>query len=409
MRTFFLTIGLCCAFIVVSSCGGDQQADVKRARTLRLWQFWSDASQRIVLDSLINAFEREHACTVEVTNLLWNDGKSKLQAAFNSGAPPDVVELGSDWIAQFSSAGVLHALPSDSAGIARFVPYAMPPAMWNRKVFAYPWTIDTRVLYVNTTIVPSAHKAGTSLDLAAMLRLAQSAQAAGHVGIGVNGADRHRLYKKILPMMWSYGGDVFDAQGRPALSSPQNVQALSMYADLARVGMVETQRQLDAAFLQGSVAFWNSGSWLLPKLAGTKRSDYAILPFPGVNGQPGVSFAGGEYLAVSAKSHNVDLATKLVQYLTNGVQSSAFCARVLEAGFPADKEFIEDERIMRDSHRSAFARQLRSARMTPVHPRWLDIEEVLEDAVVRVLYGELTPTQALEQAQQEVTQIVSAP
>jgi ABC-type glycerol-3-phosphate transport system substrate-binding protein len=47
--------------------------------------------------------------------------------------------------------------------------------------------------------------------------------------------------------------------------------------------------------------------------------------------------------------------------------------------------------------------------MTPVHPKWLDIEEVLEDAVVRVIYGERSPKQALDEAQQEVRRIVNAP
>jgi multiple sugar transport system substrate-binding protein len=259
MRLNLFASTLIGAAFILSSCADDGAKNVNSVRTVRFWQFWSDASQRAVLDSLIDEFERANACTVEVTNLLWNDGKSKLQAAFNSGAPPDVIELGSDWIAQFSSAGVLRSLASDSAGIARFVPYAMPPAMWNGKVYAYPWTIDTRVMYVNTTLVPTARDKAVPLGMSDVLVAARATQARGKNGIGINGADRHRLYKKILPMMWSFGGDIFDAQGRPVINSPQNIQALTMYADMSRVGMVETQRQLDAAFWQGNVAFWNSG------------------------------------------------------------------------------------------------------------------------------------------------------
>jgi multiple sugar transport system substrate-binding protein len=396
--------------LALTSCGGDDQP-VRNARTIRMWQFWSDAGQRAVLDSLIDIFEREHECTVEVTNLLWNDGKAKLQAAFNSGAPPDVVELGSDWIAQFSSAGVLLPLepPSDSSGTLRFISYTLAPAMWNDRIYAYPWTIDTRVMYANADLL---HRAGWTREITSMedlLGCARAVQGMGEYGFGANGADRHRLYKKILPMMWSYGGDVFDAQGRPTLNAAQNVRALTMYVELARTGFVETQRQIDAAFLQGRVGLWNSGSWILPKLAANPNLRYRIVPMPGVDGRPGVSFAGGEYLAVSAKAGNKQLARALVDYLTSGKVALGFCAAVTEAGFPADKAFARHPSISADARRAAFAAQLEHARMTPVHPRWLDIEEVLEDAVVEVLYGNRTPQQALDEAQQEVLQIVNAP
>lgn len=397
---------LCAAALALSLTSCAEETHTHATRTIRMWQFWSEPSQRAVLDSLLGVFEATHHCKVEVTNLLWNDGKAKLQAAFNSGAPPDVVELGSDWIAQFSSANVLLALPSDSTGIAHFVPYTLAPAVWNRNVYAYPWTIDTRVIYVNTSMTQKVKGAAEMQTMSDMLTVARAVHARGEFGFAANGADRHRLYKKILPMMWTFGGDVLDSLGTPVLNSAANVAALTMYADLARTGFVETQRQLDAAFLQGRVALWNSGSWILPKLAAHPSLSFNILPMPGHGGHPGVSFAGGEYLAVSAASKNVPLARKLVQYLTNGATSVQFCARVLEAGFPADKNYTMHPSIVLNPHRQAFARQLEHARMTPVHPRWLDIEEVIEDATVEVLYGNLTPQQALDAAQQDVLEIV---
>lgn len=409
MNTFARLLSFALILVALTGCGNSDTSDERAVRTVRFWQFWSDPAQRAALDTLLREFERTNDCTVEVTNLLWNDGKAKLQAAFNSGAPPDVIELGSDWIAQFSSAGVLLELPSDSAGIARFVPYTLSPAMWNRKAFAYPWTIDTRVMFVNTELAARSGASASVKTFSELLTSARAVQRSGTAGIGMNGADRHRLYKKILPMLWTYGGDVFDANGQPALNSSQNVAAVTMYADLARSGIVETQRQLDAMFLQGQTGFWNSGSWMLSKLAATTKLRYAIVPMPGIDGRPGVSFAGGEYLAVSKKAGNRDLARKLVAFLTHGEQSIRFCSQVAEAGFPADKNFVGHESLTRDPLRAAFAQQLQSARMTPVHPKWLDIEEVLEDAVVRVIYGERSPKQALDEAQQEVRRIVNAP
>lgn len=390
------------SMIVLSGCNRSETPE-QAPSTLRFWHFWSEPGHKAVLKDLIADFEKQNNCTVELTELSWNDGKAKLQAAFNSGAPPDVVELGSDWVAQFSGAGVLAEL--NSIDTTKLLPYSLSPGRYSGKLYAAPWVVDTRVLYVNTRL---AQKAGldstTSLD--GLLQASERIQAAGALGWGANGADAHRLYKKILPFFWTCGGDVLDDKGRCVLNSPQNVRALTLYADLARTGMIETQRQLDATFLQGRIGVWNSGSWLIKKLNAAKNLSVVAMPFPGIDSRAGVSFAGGEYLATSAGSKQRKLSEKLVQYLVSGATAKTFCLRVPEAGFPAAIDAYSDPALVSDPLKAVFARQLKSARMTPVHPRWLDIEAVLEGCVVRVLLGEASPEEALSQAHEEIVEII---
>jgi len=239
-----------------------------------------------------------------------------------------------------------------------------------------------------------------------LLALAEAVASKGSYGWGANGADAHRLYKKILPFMWSFGGDVLDKNGILVLNSTENVKAFTLYASLARTGFVETQRQLDAAFLQGKLAVWNSGSWLTKKIRINPALSVTPILMPGVGTNTGVSFAGGEYLAVSSATTNKQLSRDLVLFLTGGKQAVTFCIKVPEAGFPADKDYYQDSSLISDPVKKVFATQLEHARMTPVHPRWLDIESVLEDAVVRVLLGEATPEEALSKAQNEALAIV---
>lgn len=413
MNTVFRSISvlvLSSAVLAFSACSSGESDRPATSRTIRFWHFWSEPGQKAALQEVVKAFEAENKCTVELTELSWNDGKAKLQAAFNSGQAPDVVELGSDWVAQFSSSGVLMQLPGDSAGVGGFVPYSIAPGIWNNRCFAYPWTLDTRVMFANEGLLKQAGWTKDIQTLDDLLAAARAVQERGQYGFGANGADANRLYKKILPFMWTLGGDVFDATGRPVLNSPQNVRAFTLYADLARTGFVETQRQIDASFVQGKVALWPSGSWIIKKLKANPSLRYRLLAMPGTSegGQvvPGISFAGGEYLAVSAKTGNTQLSRDFVRYMTNGANAIKFCAKVTEAGFPADKAFFRDPSLTADADKAAFARQLEHARMTPVHPRWLDIQAVIEDAVVEVLYGNATPQQALDAAQQNVLQIV---
>jgi maltose-binding protein MalE len=44
--------------------------------------------------------------------------------------------------------------------------------------------------------------------------------------------------------------------------------------------------------------------------------------------------------------------------------------------------------------------------MTPVHPKWLDIEAIIEEAAVEALYGKKTSKQSLEDAQAKLKLII---
>lgn len=401
-RYFLLPSFIVTCVLLFAACG-DSSDRQPTTQTIRLWHFWSEPGHKAALRELLKDFEAQHHCAVELTELSWNDGKAKLQAAFNSGAPPDVVELGSDWVAQFSGAGVLKALRQIDT--STLIPYSIAPGRHAGALYAAPWVVDTRVIFVNAALL-GRHRIDSTITLDQLLSAAEGIHATGTFGWGANGADAHRLYKKILPFLWTFGGDVLDAQGRCVLYSPQNVRALTLYTDLSRAGMIETQRQLDAAFLQGRIAVWNSGSWLIKKIRSTPSINVAAIAFPGIDGQPGISFAGGEYLAVSSASRSPDLSEKLVQYLVSPAVAKSFCSKIPEAGFPAALAAYDDPSLQTDPLKAVFARQLRTARMTPVHPKWLDIEAMLEGAVVRVLLGEASPDQALKEAHSEIADII---
>jgi multiple sugar transport system substrate-binding protein len=399
----FWSVAIITCAIALGSCGGPDQTAVEKR--LRFWHFWSEPSQREALRRVVTAFEKETGATVELTELSWNDGKTKLMAAFSSNTAPDVVELGSDWVAQFSSAGVLMELPGDSTAVARFVDFSLAPGKWGNRTYAYPWIVDTRVWYANRSLLEKTGTRTMPTTLSELLTAAEAVQNSGASGIGTNGPDANRLYKKILPLLWTFGGDIFNAQGRPMLNAPENVQALEFYLSCSRTGIIETQRQIDAAFVQGDVGFWNSGAWLISKLAAS-NTPYTAFVMPSHNGRPGVAFAGGEYLAASKSTQQSVLARQFIRFMTSGKNAVKFCASVNEAGFPAEKSYFTDTTLVRLPAKAVFAKQLESARMTPVHPRWLDIQAVIEEAVVEALYGKRTPKDALDAAQDRILEIV---
>ncbi|MFI5201357.1 MAG: extracellular solute-binding protein [Candidatus Kapaibacterium sp.] len=386
---------------------------------LRFSNFWSEPSQRAAMDSLIAGFRREHPeIPVEVTELSWADGKMKLMAGFNSQTAPDVLELGSDWVAQFSSSGVLEQLDSDTAILPRFQnapAYSLPPGEWAGHYFAVPWLLDTRVIFINDDLLKktgdTSHRTygshGTDgWDWQKMQYFAAGISREHVAGIGVNGPDEHRLYKKFLPYVWSNGGDLFDSTGQPTMDEPQNIQALQFYIDQLKYGTMETQKNLDDAFALGRLGIWFSGSWLLPELAKASFHWHTKV-FPGNDGHDGESFAGGEYLAINSGSAMKREAELFLEYITRTDNELAFARDVNE--YPADMRSQSDSFYLHRREGSVFTAQLAHAKMTPVIPQWLDVEAIIEDEVSKALYKTETPEQAMRRMQRRAEERMKQP
>lgn len=398
---------LCC--LPLMFCNRKNQPDTSGTPTLQFWHFRSEPKHREAIQKLITRFEQENKCKISITLLNWGDGKTKLLAAFNSNTAPDVLELGSDWIAQFSAGGVLQNLSASGFTLHNYVNFASPPAMYGNKIYALPWIVDTRVMFYSKNLMKRAGVKSVPQTFDELFIACEKIRSLGDdvYGFGVNGSDEHRLYKKILSFFWSSGGDILDVSGKPVINSAANVKALESYITLARCGFVETQRQLDNMFIQGKIGFIVSGSWMLDKIKQENANlQYGAALVPALAGHNAISFAGANYLAINSRTEKSELAKKFISFMTNGENALEFCKQFSEAGFPADKKYVNAPYFATVPHRKIFAEQLLMSKMPPVHSQWLDMEKIIEEATVEALFGKKTARQALDDAQWQIAGIV---
>ena len=408
-RRFITLLSCFIVSILCANCTKEKPNSNGDGGTIKFWHFFSEPSQKDALMIQLNQFEKESGIKVEVSELSWNDGKTKLLAAFNSNTAPDVLELGSDWVAQFSSSGVLSE-QIDSA--KRFSPEISAPGIWSNKCFALPWVVDTRVLFFNKELLFNSgidtSVAVTSWDNVLKNSEIVKSKNPDAYGFGSNGPDKHRLYKKIVPFFWSNGGNIFSENGVPVVNSEANIGALQKYIELSRAGLIETQKSLDQTFLQGKIAYWISGSWLVEKIKkDNPKLQFGVSVLPSLKeGSPGVSFAGGEYLAINAKSNEQVKAKKLIDFLTSGKNALAF-GKALPGGMTPAELSVSDP-FLTTGTRAVFTEQLKNSKMTPVHPKWLDIEEIIEDEVSECLLAQKESKQALDDAQTRIVELLNS-
>jgi multiple sugar transport system substrate-binding protein len=366
-------------FVVILACSSPE----REKNVIRFWQFWSDVNTKPVIEELVAEFESQNpGIEVEITDLTWANGHDKLVISFAADNPPDLMELGSDWVAEFAANDLLFEIESDLPENFLY------PATWKGKTYGLPWLLASRVLFFNVDLLKQAD-VDVPQNWDELETACENIQELGddYFGFGCNSAEKHRLYKKFLPFLWSNDGRVLSEDGKKSeLDSPEASEALEYYLNLCDCGLIESQRRLEEYFREGKIGFVISGGWLLRRLRKFEPEfEYAITPFFKKDGTIGRSFFGGEYLSVYNKSKNKEMAVKLAEFLTTKTNAQRLCDAA-GFGFPP-----YPDPVISDSLSAVEAKQLLYAKSTPPTPLWVYIEQDLEDAIEAAMFDHGTP------------------
>ncbi|MFQ6003480.1 MAG: extracellular solute-binding protein [Candidatus Zixiibacteriota bacterium] len=403
-RTFHILI-----LLVLLSCGKKEEDFVN----LSWWQFWTNPEVKPTIVKLIKQFEKENPnIKVNLTDLTWSDGHEKIVVAFASGTAPDVLELGSDWVPEFSYQDVLLDVTSEAEKIKKeFLMWK--PATIEERAFGFPWILDTRVLFYNKDLMKKAgldpEKPPTTWDELIHCCEAISELKPEAYGFGANSAEPHRLYKKFLPFFWANGGKILSDDSRESeINKSEAVKALEFYKKLTQNGMMDTQAMLDEAFKHNKIGFVISGGWLLNDLRKNHPElsfGICLMPRPEPHRGTPASFAGGEFLVINKKTKNPFEALELIKFLIREDNCLKIC-QAIGSGFPSARGAGLNPYYRTDPYLTIFQEQLQYAISPPPHPKWVYIEEIIEKAVEEVMYDKKSPQDALDEAKSEIDKLL---
>lgn len=357
---------------------------------------------------------------VNVTALTWENAWEKINAAAKSGQGPDIVELGSTWVAAISAKGALEAISprqQQSVGGAQ----AFFPALWvstknakDGQVFAIPWYADARVAYYRTDVF---QKAGIQAN-EAFANWGSFKQAMQKInGIKLNGKTMAALgypgktdldiLHNLAPWIWNAGGDFLTSDLTSSrFNSPEALQAVSYFTSFSDEGLVplsaleKDSTQIESAFFNGQYAVIFSGPWLLKILStdkakggqkGTLTADnFSVASYPaGIKGNQ--TFFSGSDLAVMKSSKNKDEAWDLLRFLVSREAQVGFSLR--SGMLPARLDALNDPSLLQIPHYSDFIAQVKLGRHYPVVSAWGQLETIFAAHIAKVV-GETTGDKA---------------
>ena len=382
-------------------------APVAAETTIEWWQFWTDPSIKPTVNRIVAEFEKANPdIKVKVSDLTWANGHEKIVMALASDRGPDILELGSDWIAQFADAGHLADITEQTATDQdKYQGWGM--AIYRERIYARPWILGTRVLFYNRALLRQAEYADNFIPIS-WSNLKEAAIKIDHLGKnthgwGSNTAEKHRLYKKFLPFFWSNGARLYTPDGKYCiLSSQKGIDALKFYKLLHdSCGYVANQRGIEDAFLEGKIGFIISGDWLLKRIELEKRTiDFGTTLIPGPK-FTGRSFLGGEFLAVNAASDHKQAAMRFIQFVTSPENQVSFCKANRSAN-PSSVVAQNDPYFKSNINLQTFIKQIYSGVHPPVDPYWVNAEAAIEDAVEDALFGSGMIAEPLHKARKKI-------
>ncbi len=375
--------------------------------TLKFWNFWPDKW----MSKVVSDFEKENpTIKVEMERLTWDKGFDKIVTAFAAGDTPDVLELGSTWVAQFAASGALKEVKVDDM-LDKYMMW--DPVIYKGKYYGYPWVISTRILFYNKELFKKAGldpdnppKTWAELKKAAMLI---NALGKDIYGFGIK-TGQYTTWQTFLPFAWSNGGSVLSSDWKTAtVNSKEFVEALSYVKSLTPYSMIDTNLNVRQAFMQGKVGIILDDVGRIAKFkkdAPELNFGYGVFVKPDKPGAKPIQFGGAEVIVIPNNTKNPDAAEKLARFIVRKKSAMAISSRIPTL-LPADKSVLGDEFFLKKPGFDVVLKQLKYTKTPPAHPKWVDLQEVLTEYITEVYNNTMEPKEAMDQAKEEMDEILA--
>jgi multiple sugar transport system substrate-binding protein len=385
--------------------------------TIEVWdQQQSDKNIQDAYNAALTAFQEANpGVTVKVTTFPYAQYRDKLLVAVRGGTGPDVMSLDEIWTPEFAAAGVIEPLDDLIAASTAVKPEIFFQGAWDTnlyqgKIWGVPLNFDVWMqMYYNADMFTAA-----GLDPNAppktwdeWLTVAETlTKAPNQFGIGIIGHKGEDMTVMLNSLMYSNGGKVIDDEGKAVINSPENVETLTFFKNLAQYapeGVANAgEAECVAAFVAGQVAMILDGSWQQDTMNAQAKFDWRIAVPPAPAGKSYVGALGGWNYAINKGSKNKEAAFKLIEYLSTQKEVQKTINSLTPAMREAGEEFVREKRKQPE----VILETLNSGRPRPISPVYPQISDVEQNMVQAIWAG--TPVEdALKDAQAQIEEILT--
>jgi len=360
---------------LLMACSSDsaETEDSASSDSVTFW-YMGDGNEQI--QPILDDFTEETGITVDIQSIPWSSAHDKLLTAVASGDGPDVVQMGTTWMAEFVDAGALQDISSyveseETLNSENFFEGSVATTEFDDAYYAVPWYTETRALYYRTDLLEEVGYSEAPKDWEELEDAAMKLSERGDdmYGFQVDSNDQSAAFMFAR----QNGSELFDKDGKPVFNEAPFVETLDYLNTFIQNGSSPKQDLgLDISQTfggEGIVPMFISGPWMINSINDSTTDiegkwATAVLPSGSENN---LSNTGGANLAVFNGTENEENAVTLIEFLSRPENQLAFFES--SNSLPSATAAWEDEALS-DPIIAVFGEQLENSESMPLIPEF---------------------------------------
>lgn len=382
--------------------GGDNSD----SSTITVWYYFTGNQEELFVDLIDQYNESQDEVEVEGEYVPFDEIKKQLSVGVAGGTLPDMVFLDNVDNASFADMDVLEEISSRVEEWDKSDSFYEGPinsASLNDGLYGLPYTSNTLGLFYNEDMLSEAGVEEPPSTWDELKETAGELTNDQHKGFALSAIKSEEGTFQYYPFLLSSGVDYTE------LGSEEAISSMSLLNDLLNDGSMDegvlnaTQDDLARQFAQGQVAMMINGTWNINRLQEENPDlNFSIAQIP--KDEEHASALGGVNLSI-VKDGNVEGSWEFMQWLYEDERYEKYTS---ETGvFPARKDILEGSDYWSDDeYLNNFVPIMDDAHARGPSPEWPSISEAIQIALQETLTQEKTPEEAMNQADEEVNNII---
>jgi multiple sugar transport system substrate-binding protein len=409
--------------LIAAACGGDDGDASEQPDQLVIAAVQGNES--VGIKALADDYEDETGVSLQIEELPYPQLFEKLVTTFEAEDPSyDLVMLDDPWMPKFGTEGWLQPLDQDY-GFERDPDIAdviYDVGTWPPPRGPVPPTEEGKdEQLLGITVVGNVEMFMYRNDLmeepatwSDVLNAAQEHGTGDRAGYVIRGAATNPIVADFLPILWSFGGDVFDENWEVVFDSEESLAAVEFLVEDLKASAESSPETVDAADRSRLMAIGEavqSTVWpgeinsIVFGEGTTVEGKVSFIPIPeGPSGQ-GLGMMGNWLLGIPTATENGEAAADFIRWMTEEDTQRLYAQN---GGIPSRTSVLNDPDLNEDNpYFAALAESLEAEpNWRPRTDQWNAVETVLGTNLNAALAGQMTPEEAVTSASEEVRSIM---
>jgi multiple sugar transport system substrate-binding protein len=380
------------------------------------------------LKKVVDKYKSETGVTVQVVEFPYDQLFEKLVTTFQAnGSSYDLCMMDDPWMPKFGTMGALQPLDSNfgftrDSDIPAVVydvgtwppPHGpVPPSEQGKAQHLYGITIVGNVeMFMYRKDMSSAP---TTWD--DVLANAKSNNKSGVVGYVIRGKATNPVSSDSLPILWSFGGNVFDDNWKVKLDSTESITAVDFLTRKLKAYAEQGAANIDAADrsqLMATGKAYQSTVWpgeitgiVEDPTVSQVKGKVAYIPIPQGPSGKGFGMMGNWLLGIPKGSKNGSAAADFIKWMLKADNMRNYVA---QGGIPIRKSILNDTSLTAaNPYFPALAKSLDAGpNWRPRTDQWNAVETIYGTQMNAAVAGTISPQAAMQQAAAQIRSTMKA-